>query len=56
MANLLHAKVSVQQAIGKLGAAQVTVALISYASPKPPATEDVMRRGEELKSAWRPQV
>jgi len=53
MANLVHAKVSFQQAIGKLTAAQVTVALISYASPKPLASDDVMRRGEALKSKWR---
>jgi hypothetical protein len=56
MANLLYAKVSFQQAIGKLTGPQVTVALISYASPKPPATDEVMRRGEELKSAWREKV
>ena len=53
MANLLYAKVSFQQAVGKLTSSQVTVALISYASPKPPAKDDVMRRGDELKSAWR---
>jgi hypothetical protein len=56
MANLVHAKVSFQQAIGKLSGPQVTVALISYASPKPLAKDDVMRRGEELKAAWRPSV
>jgi hypothetical protein len=53
MANLLHAKVSFQQAVGKLTGPQMTTALIAYASPEPPAKADVVRRGEELVAAWK---
>lgn len=53
MTNLIHAKVSFQQAVGKLSAAQTTLAVIAYASPKPLAKDEVVRRGEELKAAWK---
>lgn len=53
MANLIHAKVSFQQAVGTLVAPQSTVAVIAYVSPKPPAKDEVMRRGAALKSAWK---
>ncbi|MEA2709217.1 MAG: hypothetical protein QOF78_1818, partial [Phycisphaerales bacterium] len=53
MANLLYAKVSFDQATGRLTMPQMTVACISYASPKPPPKEEVARRAQELVSAWK---
>jgi hypothetical protein len=52
-ANLIHAKVRYQQAVGKLTAAETTTAVIAFASLRRPAKDEILRRGEELKSAWK---
>lgn len=46
--NLIHKHVTWEKAIGKLSAAEVTLACVCYASPKPLAKEDVMKKGDEL--------
>jgi hypothetical protein len=52
-ANLLHQDCVFLTAIAELTRQEVTLAAIFFASPQPPAKDEVMRRGEELKAAWK---
>jgi hypothetical protein len=52
-ANLIHSRVALRSASGKITETPFAVATLTYASPKPLGLDEISRRAEELSAAWK---